>query len=299
VAVEASGQILVVDAAAGTGGLGALFRVDSVTGTRTLLSDFGAGAQGPLGIDPVGVAVEASGQILVADETGGTGLLGALFRVDPTTGARTLLSDFGAGAQGPLGVNPTGVTVEASGQILVVDPSTGTGGGGALFRIAPGGPAVPPPSRLTLAACTLNLQQDWVPVWTKLQFDVWNEDEIKFTGAYECSDSWHETAFTAGTQAVAGLAAGINAVDDGIDAAAQNFARTTVGTDLARFRVQGVRSTQCENATIKTQAIGLVAVHATLFGNTRWVGTTLTGAGKFSGTIRWDPAGAAPEGGIR
>ncbi len=37
--------------------MGALFRVDPSSGTRTLLSDFGNAGQGPTGIDPLGVAV--------------------------------------------------------------------------------------------------------------------------------------------------------------------------------------------------------------------------------------------------
>jgi hypothetical protein len=47
--------IYVIDYAAGTGGNGALFRVDPVSGARTLLSDFGLGL--PLGAGPNGVAV--------------------------------------------------------------------------------------------------------------------------------------------------------------------------------------------------------------------------------------------------
>ncbi|HEV8614204.1 MAG TPA: post-COAP-1 domain-containing protein [Methylomirabilota bacterium] len=130
-----AGDAVVIDTSAGTGSLGALFRVDATTGARTLLSDFGNPAQGPLGVDPIGVALEASGQILVTDQTAGRGSLGALFRVDATTGARTLLSDFGIPAQGPLGVDPFGVAVEASGQILVADIHAGTSSLGALFRV--------------------------------------------------------------------------------------------------------------------------------------------------------------------
>ena len=62
--------------------------MDPVTGARTLLNDFGVGLN--QGIDPVGVAVESSGQILVVDPFGGTNFHGALFRVDPVTGARTI-----------------------------------------------------------------------------------------------------------------------------------------------------------------------------------------------------------------
>jgi len=87
------------------------------------VSDFGVGVN--QGLDPFGVAVEASGHILVIDGDAGTGGLGALFRVDPTTGERALLSDFGVGAN--QGVDPVGVAVEASGNILIIDQSAGTG----------------------------------------------------------------------------------------------------------------------------------------------------------------------------
>ena len=103
------GDILVIDPEAGTGGLGALFRVNPSTGARTLLSDFGNALQGQTGVVPAGVAVEYSGNILVIDPDAGTGTLGALFRVNPSTGARTLLSDFGVGT--PAGVEPFGVAV--------------------------------------------------------------------------------------------------------------------------------------------------------------------------------------------
>jgi len=51
------------------------------------------------------------GDALVADLTAGTGGRGALFSVDLTTGNRTLISNFGNGAQGPLGIDPRGVTL--------------------------------------------------------------------------------------------------------------------------------------------------------------------------------------------
>jgi hypothetical protein len=126
-----SGDILVADEFAGTGGVGALFKVDPSTGARTIFSDFGDPTQGPTGIDPSDVAVEASGTILVIDESAGTGGLGTLFRIDPVTGVRTILSNFGDIAQGPTGDAPVGVAVEASGSILVIDED------GPLFRVDP------------------------------------------------------------------------------------------------------------------------------------------------------------------
>jgi hypothetical protein len=129
-----SKDALVIDYEAGMDKRGALFRVDSETGTRTLLSDFGSAELGPLGFNPLGVAVESSGQILLTDADAGTDFRGALFRVDPASGARKLLSDFGDAAMGPLGRGPFGVAVERSGQILVVDPDVGRG---RLFRVNP------------------------------------------------------------------------------------------------------------------------------------------------------------------
>ncbi len=141
VAVEPSGHILVTAFETGTESKGALFRVDAKSGARTLLSDFGNPAQGALGEDPFSVAVEAAGPILVMDANAGTDRKGALFRVDPTSGARTVLSDFGNPAQGPEGVVRDipfpfiDVAVEPSGDVLVTAVDTGTDKQGVLFRV--------------------------------------------------------------------------------------------------------------------------------------------------------------------
>lgn len=110
IAVEASGAILVIDVL-GTDGRGALFRFDPQTGNRVRISDFGNPAQGAVGDFPQGVTVEANGRILVTDQFVGTSGSGALFSVDPVSGHRELLSDFGVASQGPTGLNPFGVAV--------------------------------------------------------------------------------------------------------------------------------------------------------------------------------------------
>jgi sugar lactone lactonase YvrE len=135
IAVEPSGDALVIDPSAGRNHRGALFRVDSMTGIRTLLSDFGDAEQGPTGDDPVAIAIEPAGDILVADPSVGDG--GLLFRVNAETGARTVLSDLADGIQGPTGTSPAGVAVETSGTILVIDSSAGLAINGALFRVDP------------------------------------------------------------------------------------------------------------------------------------------------------------------
>jgi hypothetical protein len=144
-------------------------------------------------------------------------------------------------------------------------------------------------NRIAVSSCALNLNQDWQPVYTKLQFDVWDSNETKLTGGYECADSWHESIFT------------------DIDAAAQVFTKSTVDTDALRYRVQGVKSTQCKPTVAETKAVGILAIQSTLIsfgpqGPFAATGTNLTAAGKATqpeNKIVWDPEGAVPEGRIR
>lgn len=65
--------------------LGVLWRVDPATGQRDIVADFNDIKQGRLGATPLGVAVEATGTILVTDANAGEDSRGALFRVDPVT----------------------------------------------------------------------------------------------------------------------------------------------------------------------------------------------------------------------
>ena len=56
--------------------------------------------------------------------------------MDPASGERSLVSDFGNAAQGPAGYRPPSASRrEAAGTVLVVDFEAGTGNSGALFRV--------------------------------------------------------------------------------------------------------------------------------------------------------------------
>ena len=114
----------------------AIYRVNPVTGYRTLLSDFTNPAQGAV-VDlssSGGLAVEHSGAILA--NSGGASPRNLLLRIDPISGNRTVVSDFDNPAQGPLGVNLAGVALQRSGQVIVgaPDPTTGRNN---LFRVNP------------------------------------------------------------------------------------------------------------------------------------------------------------------
>ncbi len=132
VAIEADGHILVVDVDA-FGGTGGVIRVDPVTGARTTVSENASPAGGPSFDNPLRLALEVDGDILVADEDafGGTG---GVIRVDPVTGARTTVTSNATG--GPALADPFGIAVEQSGQIVVAD-SDAFGGSGGVLRVDP------------------------------------------------------------------------------------------------------------------------------------------------------------------
>lgn len=93
----------------------AIYRVDPVNGAQNTVSF------GQFFVDPSGVAVEPTGNLLVADFGAQ-----AIIRVDPTTGLQTLL------ASGELIVNPIGLDVAPDGTVYVADSVTN-----AIVKIDP------------------------------------------------------------------------------------------------------------------------------------------------------------------
>jgi hypothetical protein len=134
---------------------------------------------------------------------------------------------------------------------------------------------------LSVLSCNQDLRQDYTPHYTKLQYQVWNEQEVKFTGAYECSDGYKWTELYYGT-----------------DVGRENFSYDVIQSTAAQVKVKGVASTQCNTPTIKTEASGLVGVLSTYQGydDVSVVGTTLNGAGAQAGYVLWDAQdGNVPE----
>ncbi len=131
-----------------------VFAVSPTSGFRTPTSDFRNAAQGTISslfqsysglaandssggngqVNPIAVN-PGTGQ-LYAVVNAGTDIRSALFSVDPTSGFRTLVSDFGNSALGRFIDNPIALKVTQSGQILLLDdgrPNTA----GALVAIDP------------------------------------------------------------------------------------------------------------------------------------------------------------------
>jgi hypothetical protein len=129
---------------------------------------------------------------------------------------------------------------------------------------------------LNVAGCNLDFKQDYIPHFTKLKLEVWNEQEVKFTGAYECADS---------TEQVDLLTA---------DVAPENFLASVVQSTAAQLKVKGVASTQCPPiAGRATENSGLVGTLFTIVfnlanGDPGFAGTSMNGAGTQSGFILWD-----------
>ena len=153
-------------------------------------------------------------------------------------------------------------------------------------------------NRLVVSSCTQDLRQDYNIHVTKLNFDIWNAHETKFTGAWDCADSWHETIL-GGKYLVKG-------------AQPQNFTAASLGTGAAYYRVEGQKSTQCDNiaqwkqidgTATKAEAVGLVGVQSTLIdldGVVVAVGTNLNQAGTeltgIKGKVRYNPGVGTVEG---
>lgn len=106
------------------GGDGGVIKVNVDTGVRTVVSKNSAPRQpnGPDFAGPQRLAVEADGNILVVGQWNyAGGILPGVVRIDPQTGTRSIVSLNGVSAGIVSFGLPTGIAVEASGDIIVND----------------------------------------------------------------------------------------------------------------------------------------------------------------------------------
>jgi hypothetical protein len=152
---------------------------------------------------------------------------------------------------------------------------------------------------LTIATCNQDFRQRRELTYTKLKFDVWNEEETRFNGAHQCIDSWVEKQ--------------LRNVQTDYD----NFSYDVLGTKAARLVVRGVGSNEDDNLCEddegyatgdvnpfrpSTQPAGLVGVISTEIqfpsdnGEREAVaGTNLVGFGEMAGNIQYDPRSTADD----
>ena len=124
-----------------------LFQVDPRSGTRTIVSDATTGFGLPLQ-PPASIAVEADGSLMVTGigrldlRSGATLLPPTLFRVDPRSGNRTLVSGcidsdcIPIVGSGPPLLVPVGLAVERNGSLVVANSKTALARGNIL-RVQP------------------------------------------------------------------------------------------------------------------------------------------------------------------
>jgi hypothetical protein len=167
---------------------------------------------------------------------------------------------------------------------------------------------------LTLVPCKQDLRQDRTPTCTKAKFDIWNANETKFTGAYQCTKCWFEGILeNIGTDGSwYNYYYGTNTGYGG-----DKFSLFTLKTWADRFRVTGVASPVCNNKFVSPGNTDLnippqdlctggqvaspflaLMIYGPLSGTdlvSPFAGFTPHGAGADgSGFILWDPAGDTP-----
>ncbi len=137
IALDGNGDLLITDRSAFGGSSGGVMRVDRETGVRTAVSHNDAPAGGPSFVEPVGIALAPNGDIYVTDEDAFADNSGGVIRVDPVTGARTVVSANGAPAGGPSFVEPVGVLLGPDGDLLVVEEDGFADASGGVIRVDP------------------------------------------------------------------------------------------------------------------------------------------------------------------
>jgi len=177
-------------------------------------------------------------------------------------------------------------------------------------------------STLSLSPCQQDLRQDRAPVCTKAKFDIWNENEIKFTGAYQCVKCYFEgELFDIGNK-IWKWSDVAKPKKSGVGG--NKFTENVLHTDIGRFRVTPELSTACNGvfAYNGIDSLGKAAVIDRCAGNQgkypfvgvlvtelssaifapvnvdTYAATTGTGAGVGAATeVKWDAAeiGAAPK----
>jgi hypothetical protein len=159
---------------------------------------------------------------------------------------------------------------------------------------------------LTLVPCKQDLRQDRLPTCTKAKFDIWNENETKYTGAYQCFKCWFEGYLNEiGTilDPNSGKATGYGG---------EKFVFSGLHTLMGRMRATGVKSSVCDNifldkskadrcrerggAQVSSPLLGITSTQIFFTGKSEL--TAATGVGAGSGElshILWDPQGIPPE----
>jgi hypothetical protein len=165
---------------------------------------------------------------------------------------------------------------------------------------------------LTMVPCKQDLRQDRVPTCTKAKFDIWNENETKYTGAYQCFKCWFE-----GYLNEIGTILDINS-KKATGFGGEKFTYAGLHTAMGRVRASGVASTVCNNvfmtaskpgpippaapgvdrckSQVSSPLIGITTTQIRFTGKDELTAATTVGSGTGElSHILWDTQGVAPE----
>jgi len=132
---------------------------------------------------------------------------------------------------------------------------------------------------LTLLPMIIDLRQDHEgPFFVKADFDVWNQNEVKFSGAEKCIICWDQALLS--TYPIP-----------------NHFLVENLGTNKGKARIDGVASTVCPDS-IDAPLLGVAAKYLDFSQGSAFAiaGTTLVGEGFQTGVIRYDALGGPEEG---
>ncbi len=142
-----------------------------------------------------------------------------------------------------------------------------------------GGRMVSHDTDLTLLIVTNDLRQETTgPRTTKAKFEIWNQNEVGFSGMEYCITKWDENL---------------------LSAKGGHFLIQNLQTDKGRARISGLQSAVCDHPPVMSTSESLLGVAAKvlLFDNTYLAlsGTNLFGSGTKAATIWYDIPEAPPE----
>ena len=126
---------------------------------------------------------------------------------------------------------------------------------------------------LTLHPVLVDLRQESIgPISTKARFDIWNQNEVRFSGTERCITCWDQTLLSQ-------------------YGAPNHFLITNLHTDKGKTRIDGVSSIRC-SSSVNAAMLGVASRQVTFFcaAGTGFdqAGRTLVGQGEEAAAILYD-----------
>lgn len=132
-------------------------------------------------------------------------------------------------------------------------------------------------NNLALIPCKEDLTGPSYNLKTKVTYTIWNENEVKYTGLYQCANCDYESAL-----------GNLN-----VGRSTKTFRMKNLHTSSGRFRVEGLFSSKCGADSVATPFVGVMS--SQLVDSTDLVGTNGSASGLANtdyGYIWYEPTGA-------